>query len=371
MKVKILQLAGVLIATILFTTNSTAQTITTPRVASPASEVTQTVGISKITINYSRPSVKEREIWGKLVPYGYNNLGFGTATAAPWRAGANENTTITFSNDVTIEGKAIKAGTYGLHIAVMENGDATVILSNNSSSWGSFFYNEEEDALRADVKTTEIPLTETLTYDFIGTGKEATNVVLDWGKKRIPFNVKFATDEIVMANANNELRGVAGFGWQGPLSAARYCLQNDVNLEQGIKWADKSMKANKNFQNVFVKASLLKKTGSSEDLTPMFDEAAEMASMGQLNFLGYQMMTQHKNMDKAIEYFKLNVKRNSTNANVHDSLGEAYKTDGQNKLAIKTLKKSLTLNPPPATKQNSLKLLKEMGVDVSDIASVD
>ncbi len=371
MKIRILQFAGVLFATLLFTAQSTAQTITTPRVASPAAEVTQTVGISKVTINYSRPSVKEREIWGKLVPYGFTNLGFGTATASPWRAGANENTTITFSHDASIEGKPIKAGTYGFHVAVMENGDATIILSNNSSSWGSYFYQEEEDALRADVKTKETSFTETLTYDFVATGKETTTVVLDWEKKRIPFSVKFDTDEIVLANAKDELRGVTGFGWQGPLSAANYTMQNNVALEQGMKWANQAAKNTENFQTLFVKASIMKMAGTSDDVVPIFDKAALKANKGQLNYLAYQMMSQHKNMDKAIEYFKMNVKRNPNDANVHDSLGEAYKNNGQSKLAIKTLKQAIALNPTPATKQNSIKLLKELGVDVSDIASVD
>ncbi len=371
MKIKILQFAGVLFATLLFSINSTAQTITTPRVASPAAEITQTVGISKITINYSRPSVKEREIWGKLVPYGFTNLGFGTATASPWRAGANENTTITLSHDAKVEGKDIKAGTYGFHVAVMENGDATIIFSNNSSSWGSYFYNEEEDALRADVKTSETAFTETLTYDFTATGKESTTVVLDWEKKRIPFSVKFQTDDIVLANAKDELRGVAGFGWQGPLSAANYVMQNNVELEQGLKWAKQAAGNTENFQTLFVKANLMKMAGTSEDIMPIFDKAANKANKGQLNYLGYQMMSKHKNMDKAIEYFKLNAKRHPKDANVFDSLGEAYKTNGQNKLAIKSLKQAIALNPTAATKQNSLKLLKELGVDVSDIASVD
>ena len=109
--------------------------------------VTQQVGISTISINYSRPKVNNREIWGKLVPYGMNNLGFGTAKESPWRAGADENTTITFSHDMSIQNKKIAAGTYGLHLVVKEDGGATVILSNNSTAWGSYFYNPEEDAL--------------------------------------------------------------------------------------------------------------------------------------------------------------------------------------------------------------------------------
>ncbi|MDN5210999.1 DUF2911 domain-containing protein [Fulvivirgaceae bacterium BMA12] len=369
MKVKSVLSAGVLLFAIFFTAKTEAQTITTPRVASPAAEVSQTVGISKVTINYSRPSVKGREIWGKLVPYGFNNLGFGTSKAAPWRAGANENTIITFSHDAKIDGKEVPAGSYGYHVAVMENGEATIILSKNYSSWGSFFYDEKEDLLRVNVTTEEIPMTETLTFDFLQNSKNSTIAVLDWDKKRFPMTISFDTDDIVLANAKDQLRGVTGFGWQGPLSAANYCMQNNINHEQALKWVDKSIKANKNFQNVFVKASLLQQTGEKGNGMVMMDEAAQLANIGQLNFLGYQMLMKHKNYDKAIEYFKLNVKNNPEDANVYDSLGEAYKVSGQNKLAIKSLKKSLSLDPPANVKANSIKLLKELGVE--DYAGTD
>ncbi len=120
-------------AILLFSTSLFAQ-LNTPR-GSQRATVKQTVGITSIAINYSRPSVKGREIWGKLVPYEMNNLGFGTAKESPWRAGADENTIIKFSDDVTIEGQPLKAGKYGLHMVIKENGDADVIFSNNSTSW--------------------------------------------------------------------------------------------------------------------------------------------------------------------------------------------------------------------------------------------
>ena len=110
---------------------------------SQRAQVTQRVGTTDITIDYGRPKVNGREIWGKLVPYGFNNLGFGTSTAAPWRSGANVNTTIEFTHDVKIEGKDIKAGKYGFHTAVEENGDVTVIFSKDNGAWGSYFYKED------------------------------------------------------------------------------------------------------------------------------------------------------------------------------------------------------------------------------------
>lgn len=357
-------LATAFISSMFVMSNVLAQTITTPRTASPAAEVTQTLGISTISISYSRPTVKGRTVWGGLVPYGYNNLGFGTATAAPWRAGANENTTITFSNDAKVEGKSIPAGTYALFVGVHEDGKADIIFSKNSTSWGSYFYSESEDALRVQVQSTENTMTERLTYDFVDLTKNSATVVLDWEKKRFPFKVEYAVDDIVMANAKNMLRSTAGFGFQGPLSAAQYCLQNQINIDEGIAWADQAIAANSNFNGYFIKAGLLNLKGNSSEAVKNYDKAVSLANKAQLNFMGYQMVNQ-KNNDKALEYFQLNVKRNPKDANVHDSLGECYKTMGNNKAAIKEFKTSLSLNPIPGVKANSIKNLKELGVDTA------
>lgn len=348
--------------------NSYAQTVTTPRSASPAGEVKQTIGISEITVNYSRPKVtspqgqdRTDKIWGTLVPYGFNVAGFGAGNPAPWRAGANENTVITFSDDVKVEGKDLKAGSYGFFIEVKEGNEATAIFSNNISSWGSFFYNEAEDALRVPIKSKENAFTEVLTYNFVDFNSNSTVLALDWEKKRFEINLAFDVHEIVINNFKNELRSTAGFGWQGPLAAAQYCLNNKVHLDDAMTWVDQSINNTRNFNNVFVKARLVKLKGNDNLYNEMMDEASTLANIGQLNFLGYQLLGQG-DTKKAIEFFKLNVKRNPTDANVHDSLGEAYRANGQDKLAIEMFKKSLSLNPPAGTKANSEKHLKELGV---------
>ena len=347
-----------------------AQTVTTPRPVSPAAEVTQTIGLTQITVNYSRPKVTDArgqdrtgKIWGGLVPYGFTNLGFGNGKDNPWRAGANENTTISFSDDVKVEGKDLKAGTYGLHIAVLENDKATVIFSNNTTSWGSYFYEESEDVLRVDIATVENMPTEVLTYSFIDYTSNSTILALDWEKKRFPIKIDVDVHAIVLANFRNELRSTAGFGWQGPLDAARYCLNNNINNEEALAWVNQSIANNSNFQNVFTKAGLLNQKGDEENYIKLMEESAEQANVGQLNFLGYQLIGQG-DFKKAIEFFQLNVKRNPNNANVHDSLGEAYRANGDNKLAIKSFQKALSLNPAQNVKVNSEKNLKELGVKI-------
>jgi hypothetical protein len=129
---------------------SSAQTqgITVPRIPSPAAKVSQTIGISTVIVSYSRPSVKGRVIWGELVPYGWSVQNFGNQKSAPWRAGANENTVIEFSHGVKVEGQNVPAGRYGLFFTINQDGTSEVILSKDSRSWGSFFYEADHDQLR-------------------------------------------------------------------------------------------------------------------------------------------------------------------------------------------------------------------------------
>src|ERR1700761_8691067 len=130
-----------------------AQLTSLPSGGNRRASVSEGIGVTNVSIVYSRPAVKKRDghIWGELIPVGYVDQGFGPSKQAPWRAGANENTTIEFSTDVKIEGQPLAAGKYGLFIAYDPN-ESTIIFSKNNSSGGSFFYRQDEDALRVKVK---------------------------------------------------------------------------------------------------------------------------------------------------------------------------------------------------------------------------
>ncbi|MEL0456151.1 DUF2911 domain-containing protein [Flavobacteriaceae bacterium SZ-1-7] len=341
--------------------NSFAQ-LNTPR-GSQQATVSQRVGISDVSLKYSRPSVKEREIWGKLVPYGMNNLGFGTATEAPWRAGANENTVITFTHDAKLEGKPIEAGTYGLHVNVKDENNATIILSKDADAWGSFFYDEAHDALRADVKTNVVPHRELLTYEFNDVGPSSTTVSLIWEKKEIPFKIEFDVNDIVLNDIRGKLKGQNGFIRQNWELAARYALNNGGDLNEALGWVDGAISGNfyseKTFNNLALKGHILNKLGNTNEYNALMDEAATLANKNQLNNLGYQMLG-IKDFDRALKYFKKNVDDNPKDANCYDSLGECYKMMGDKKNAIKNLRKSLSLNPSANVKANSEKLLAEL-----------
>ncbi|MBI1770124.1 MAG: DUF2911 domain-containing protein [Bacteroidetes bacterium] len=336
--------------------------VTTPRTPSPAAVASQTIGISTITIKYSRPSVKNRKVWGELVPYGWNVQGFGAGNSAPWRAGANENTTVTFSHDAKVEGNNIPAGTYALFFVINQDNSGEVILSKNSRSWGSFFYNQSEDQMRAKIQLRDNSYsTELLTYDFINLTKNSAELVLNWEKKQFPVKIEFAVDDIVMANAKEELRGTTGFTPQGFISAARYSLSNNIDLEQGLKWIDQALaQGPTNFNALNVKSGILTKMGKTAEADKMMKDAMASASETEINAYGYQLLGNGQH-DKAIQIFVTNTERFPKSPNAWDSLGEGYATKGDKENAIKSFKKSLSLNPPANVKANSEKFLKQFG----------
>jgi tetratricopeptide (TPR) repeat protein len=349
-------IALLFLVTLTFKANS--QAITTPRTPSPAAMVGQTIGISTITVSYSRPAVKGRKVWGELVQWGWTaDVGNGPA---PWRAGANENTVLELSHNATIEGKQVPAGKYGLFLTINEDNTGEVILSKDSRSWGHFHYIAAHDQMRAPIRIRDHEMTEMLTYEFINASKNSVELVLNWEKKQFPVKIDFDVDGIVMANATQELMGINGFGWQAYASAAGYAAANKVNLEQASTWADRAVTINKSFQTLSVKANVLRQSNKADEADKIMKDAVTLGNEGDLNAYGYNLLALGQN-DKAIEVFMLNTSKYPASANAFDSLGEGYATKGDKSNAIKSFKKALTLNPPAATKANSEKYLKQLG----------
>ncbi len=347
------------IAALLITTFAAAQ-ITTPRVPSPAASVSQRIGISTVTVEYSRPSVRGRVIWGQLVPYGWNVQAFGLQNSAPWRAGANESTVIEFSHDAMVEGQLVPAGRYGLFFTINADDTGEVILSKDSRRWGSFFYDPAHDQMRAKIQLRSHAMTELLTYDFINMTKNSAELVLNWEEKQFPVHIEFAVDDIVMANAAEELDGMKGFSWLGYSSAANYALQNHTHSELGLQWANKAVAMNKNFNTLITQAGLLEETGNATEAASTEQEALALGTEAEINTYGYQMIGQGK-FDRAVSIFTANTQKFPESANVWDSLGECYAMKGDKDNAVKNFKKSLSLNPNDATKANSIKYLKQLG----------
>jgi len=317
--------------------------------SSPQASVTQTIGITEVTISYHRPGVKNRQIWGKLVPY-----------SQVWRAGANENTTITFGDPVRIEGKKLAAGTYGLHMIPAEN-EWTIIFNKNATSWGSFFYKEDEDALRVKVKPQPSEHQEWLRYEFGDLADSSATVTMTWEKVKVSFKIDLDVHAIVLAHARNAyLRGLAGFTWQAFNQAANYCLQNNVNSEEALAWADKSIVINENFNNLRVKAGLLEKGGKIAEANALRDRSMTIATEADLNNFGYQLLGNNK-IKEAIDIFKKNVKAHPDSWNVYDSLGEAYERNGDTKLAVENYSKASKMVKDGANKKRIGEILKKLG----------
>ncbi len=193
--------------------------------ASQRATVSQTVGLTEISLSYDRPLVNKREIWGKLVPYD-----------SVWRAGANENTVIAFSSPVRLGGTDLPAGRYGLHMIPTAN-EWTVILSRQANAWGSFSYDEKEDALRLKAAPMAAPFQEALGYTVDDPGTGSAVVTLHWEKLALPFTVEVDYKKVAVDSLRQQLRGLNRFFWQPWVQAAAWCAANDVNLKEAADWA--------------------------------------------------------------------------------------------------------------------------------------
>lgn len=259
--------------------------------ASQAAQVKQRVGVTDITITYHRPLVNGRKIWGGVVPMGQ-----------VWRAGANENTTIEFSTPVSIEGKPLGAGTYGLHM--IPNADTwTVIFSKMAVAWGSYTYTQSEDALRVDVKPRPIEMEEALEYEFEDLKPDAVTVTMKWEKVAVPFRVSVNLTDTVIASIRNQLRGRAQYAWEPLNEAANFCLTHKTNLEEGLKWADLSIQNEERFENLSTKADLLQALNRSDEAKKMRDRAMAVASPIQLYSYARSLQAQ-KRGDEAMTIFQ-------------------------------------------------------------------
>src|SRR5579864_5048661 len=234
--------------------------------ASQHARISQRIGITDITINYHRPLANGRQIWGKVVPYGQ-----------VWRAGANENTTITFTDPVTVEGQALDKGTYGLHMIPGEN-QWTVIFSKDSKDWGAFTYKQEDDALRVNVKAQAAEAHDALAYDFDDLKADSAVVTMRWDKVAVPFKVAIKVNDLVTASIHRQLHGLNQYYWEGWDDAAGYFLANKINLEEALKYEDQSIQSEERYDNLLSKSRILEAMGRKEDAAVFRKKALDTAS---------------------------------------------------------------------------------------------
>ena len=309
------------------------QNLTTPQASQKAS-VSQRIGLTDIEVEYHRPVVNNRVVWGGIVPYDQ-----------VWRAGANENTTISFSTDVTVENKKVAAGTYGLHM-IPTNTAWTIIFSKDNAAWGSFFYNEKNDALRFTVNPITNDFQEWLSYSFDQLSANSTTLNLKWEKLSIPIKIEVDINETVIANMQKELTGIPGFFWQGWNQIALYALTNNYNLDKASGWVDRSIGINKNLTNMMTKSLILESMGKSQEAENINKEAFALPGIDetQVNALGYQLMGIGKT-EEALKVFEKNTIDHPDSWNVWDSLAEGLLAKGDKVKSKQIYEKALGMAP--------------------------
>jgi Protein of unknown function (DUF2911) len=315
---------GILV--LLSASNAFAQStqLNIPRDSQRAS-VTQRIGITDITVNYHRPLVKGRTIWGKVVPYGQ-----------VWRAGANENTTIQFSDPVTVEGKALDAGIYGLHMIPGED-QWTVILSKISTAWGSFTYKESEDALRVTVKPQTSDFHEALAYDIDQPTENSGLVTMRWERVAVPFKVSVNVNEIVEASLHKQLRGLSQYTWDGWDDAANYLLAHKTNLDEALTYEDRSIQVEERYDNLMTRSQILDAMGKKDEAKTYLDKALAKASPQQLHQYAFQLKGQKRD-DEAYAVWRKNAKDHPDLWFTHSGMARVYSSQGDFTNAVKEMK---------------------------------
>jgi hypothetical protein len=270
------------------------------RVPRPSQKATvmQTIGVSDVTIIYSRPSVKGRKIWGE--PW----AGEGEATLddqnkrpkdAPivpfnrvWRAGANEATQFIITDDVSINGQPLKAGTYSLHM-VPGHDEWTIVFNNDAGQWGSFTYDTKKDALRVKAKPEMVADSqETLEYTFDPVTDNTAQVNIRWEKVRVPFTVSIKdVNALAFEKARAAVAAAKPDDFQTPLQAARFAIQNK-NSDEGMKWLEQSIKAKPTFGNLSAKANLLWANGRKEEALAVAGQAIERGKADKVDTAGFE-----------------------------------------------------------------------------------
>ncbi len=341
--------------------------------------IIQHVGLVTVTIDYSSPHVhspqgedRRGKIYGDLVPYGMPNLGFGSCKECPWRAGANENTTFAVSHDVMVEGQKLAAGTYGLFMIPGAN-EWTVIFSKNSASWGSYFYDPAEDALRVKVKPSKSEYHEVLSYEFPERKQDAATVVMRWEDLQVPLAITVPDQtDLYMARIRQELRGEPGFNSRSWQAAARYALDNKRNAD-ALLWAEAAAHApggigEENFQTLMILAEANEANGKLMEAKKARDQAMAHATATPIGLHQYarQLMAKGKKAE-ALQVWELNAKRFPNVWPVNVGLARGYSAAGRYAEALKYAKLALAQAPDEVNRKSlaaSVKKLEE-GKDIN------
>ncbi len=299
---------------------------------SQRAQISQRIGLTDITIVYHRPLVNDRKVWDGLVPYG-----------TVWRAGANQNTTITFSDPVLVEGKPLDKGTYGLHM--IPNADEwTIIFSKNSTSWGAFTYAQPEDALRVVVKPQPADMHNALTYEFDQLQPDSAVVELEWEKVAVPFKISVDVHDLVQASLKNQLRDLSQYTWMSWDDAANYLLAEKIALDDALTYASKSIENEDRYENEMTKSKVLIALNRKDDAAVAQKKGLDLATPLQIHLFGRQLQAE-KRSEEAFAIFRENAKKHPDLWFVHSGLARIYSSQGKFDDAAKEMKLAAAAAP--------------------------
>lgn len=314
---------------------------------SQAAMVEQRIGVTDLTIRYHRPLVDGRKIWGGLVPYG-----------KVWRAGANFNTTFETTTPVSIEGKPLPKGIYGLHMIPTPD-SWTIIFSKAADSWGSYSYDEAEDALRVTVKPHPSEMQEALGYTFDDLKPDAVTATLRWEKLAVPFQISVNEPETVLTYIRRQMRGFQQYSWVPTNEAAQYCLEKKIALPDALEWADLSIQNEERFENLGTKADILKAMGNNEEAKKVWAHAVEIGKPVQL-YTYARGLQQQKREAEAMDIFKTVAQQSPTDLFGHMAQARLKSHAGDYAGAAEEIKQGMATIPDGAQKEALKGLLDKL-----------
>lgn len=327
------------------------------------------VGVTEIEIHYSAPGVKGREgkIYGTgIVPFGYEALGFGSNVASPWRAGADESTTMSFSTDVTINGRKLPAGKYAFFIEVHED-SSVLIFNKNTKEWGSYFYRKELDVLHVPTVQQKnlSALQERLLYHFSNQTDRSVDINLVWERWSFPIHVETDLKNTVLESIREQMSGAIGFDPGSLEAAAKWCVDNETNYTEALNWInsaiDPRLGGRNSFSALSTKAAILKKLGNEQEATAMMNAAIDNASVQELHNYGRQLLNEKK-LPEALEVFQKNYTKNKAAWPTNAGMMRIYSTMGDYKKATQYAKAALVQALDEQTKkflETAIKTLEE------------
>jgi hypothetical protein len=256
-------------ATLSFAPSPASAQLDLPR-PSPSAKVSQVIGLTEVTVDYSSPAVKGRPIWGALVPYDQM-----------WRTGANQATKITFSRDVLFGDKPVAAGTYSL-FTIPSKGAWTVILNKNADQSGTARdYKAELDLVRFQVHPKPAPHRERLAFLFSDFTDDKGTLDLEWDKLRVPMSIKVSTEKQALANIANSIDGT----WRTYANAARYMAETKKDYDTALTYIDQSLGLKEDWFNLWIKATVVAGKGKVKDAIAVGEKAYQLGKKADFFFL--------------------------------------------------------------------------------------